>query len=187
MIHITARVWARCIPAMIHQKLPWIRNIQVILPVLIQMRKSRLGQISQGFGTELYAVLYAYADLARKNGLTLNDEEKAEIDERVSSIKKSADNNDFSLDRYIQKIYGKGVTEKVLRAALEDSTLASKYAQQKQSEISDAITNDEIVAEYEANPNNYTTLSVSAFKVSANANVDSNATDEEKRRQIPLP
>ncbi len=94
--------------------------------------------------------------------------------------KKSADNNDFSLDRYIQKIYGKGVTEKVLRAALEDSTLASKYAQQKQSEISDAITNDEIVAEYEANPNNYTTLSVSAFKVSANANVDSNATDEEK-------
>ena len=122
----------------------------------------------------------AYADLARKNGLTLNDEEKAEIDERVSSIKKSADNNDFSLDRYIQKIYGKGVTEKVLRAALEDSTLASKYAQQKQSEISDAITNDEIAAEYEANPNNYTTLSVSAFKVSANANVDSNATDEEK-------
>ena len=122
----------------------------------------------------------AYADLARKNGLTLNDEEKAEIDERVSSIKKSADNNDFSLDRYIQKIYGKGVTEKVLRAALEDSTLASKYAQQKQSEISDAITNDEIVAEYEANPNNYTTLSVSAFKVSANANGDSNATDEEK-------
>lgn len=146
-----------------------------------------MGRFSQGFGTELYAVLYAYADLARKNGLTLNDEEKAEIDERVSSIKKSADNNDFSLDRYIQKIYGKGVTEKVLRAALEDSTLASKYAQQKQSEISDAITNDEIVAEYEANPNNYTTLSVSAFKVSANANVDSNATDEEKRRQIPLP
>lgn len=58
MIHITARVWARCIPAMIHRKLPWIRNIQVILQVLIQMRKSRLGQISQGFGTELYAVLY---------------------------------------------------------------------------------------------------------------------------------
>ena len=39
---------------------------------------------------------------------------------------------------------------------------------------------ERIVAEYEANPNNYTTLSVSAFKVSANANVDSNATDEEK-------
>lgn len=112
MIHITARVWARCIPAMIHQKLPWIRNIQVILQVLIQMRKSRLGQIFSGFGTELYAVLYGICGFGEENGLTLNDEEKAEIDERVSSIKKSADNNDFSLDRYIQKIYGKGVTEK---------------------------------------------------------------------------
>lgn len=45
----------------------------------------------------------AYADLARKNGLTLNDEEKAEIDERVSSIKKSADNNDFRLTAIFRK------------------------------------------------------------------------------------
>lgn len=122
----------------------------------------------------------AYADLARKNGLTLNDDEKAEIDDRIASIKTNAESSDFSLDRYIQKIYGKGVTEKVLRAALEDSTLASKYAQQKQTEISDAITDDEIMAEYQANPNNYTTLSVSAFKVTANADVQSDASDEEK-------
>lgn len=62
-----------------------------------------MGRFSQGFGSELYAVLYAYADLARKNGLTLNDEEKAEIDERVSSIKKSADNNDFRLTAIFRK------------------------------------------------------------------------------------
>ena len=129
----------------------------------------------------------AYADLARKNGLTLNDEEKAEIDERVSSIKKSADNNDFSLDRYIQKIYGKGVTEKVLRAALEDSTLASKYAQQKQSEISDAITNDEIVAEYELIQIIIPLFPYLRLKYRLMQMLTAMPRMRKKRRQIPLP
>lgn len=41
--------------------------------------------------------------IGEENGLTLNDEEKAEIDERVSSIKKSADNNDFRLTAIFRK------------------------------------------------------------------------------------
>lgn len=123
----------------------------------------------------------AYSELAREAGITLTEDEMKEIDEQVESIRKSATESDFSLDRYLIKLYGKGVDEKLLREVMEERQLAAKYSEQKQTETNDSITDEQIDAEYNANLADYAILSVYGFTVTADtSSVSADATEEEK-------
>lgn len=123
----------------------------------------------------------SYSDLARQAGLTLTEEEQASIDEQIETVRETAKDADYALDRYLTKLYGKGVNEKLLRRILEDKVLAANYATQKQTEITNSITNDEILAEYDANQNVYAIMSLSVFMVTPEeATTAADATDEEK-------
>ena len=78
-------------------------------------------------------------------------------------------------------MYGKGVNEKLLREVMEERQLASDYAQQKQEELTNAITDEQINTEYNDNLADYALVSVSAFTVTADtSSVADDATDEEK-------
>lgn len=123
----------------------------------------------------------AYAKLAREAGIALDDEEKADVDEQVESIRSAAASNDFSLDRFLTKTYGKGVDEKLLREVMEERILASKYAEQKQAEVSDSITDEQITAAYDANISDYAMLTVHGFTVTADTSaISDDATEDEK-------
>ncbi len=123
----------------------------------------------------------AYAKLARDAGLTLSEEELAEIDEQIESIRSTAASSDYSLNRFLVNTYGKGVNEKLLREIMEERQLAANYAEQKQNEVIDSITDEQIVAEYDANTANYALLSVHGFVVAADTSaLADDATDDEK-------
>lgn len=123
----------------------------------------------------------AYAALAREAGITLTDEEQKKIDEQIESFREAAEENDYSLDRFLMTRYGKGASEKLMREIMEEQTLASNYATQKQTEVTNAVTDDQINEEFAKNMNNYTVLNVSAFKISAGeTKVADDATEEEK-------
>lgn len=123
----------------------------------------------------------AYADMAREAGLTLTEDEQAEIDEQIESLRSTAESNDYSLNRWLTRLYGKGVNEDLLREVLEERYLASNYAQQKSEELTDAVTDDEINAEYTENIADYAELSVSLFTVSADtSSISEDATEEEQ-------
>lgn len=123
----------------------------------------------------------AYADMAREAGLTLTEDEQAEIDEQIESLRSTAESNDYSLNRWLIRLYGKGVNEDLLREVLEERYLASNYAQQKSEELTDAVTDDEINAEYAENVADYAELSVSLFTVSADtSSISEDATEEEQ-------
>lgn len=123
----------------------------------------------------------AYSELAREAGMTLTEDEAKEIDEQVESLRKTATENDFSLDRYLIKLYGKGVDEKLLREVMEERQLAAKYSEQKQTETNDAITEEQISTEYDENLADYAVLTVYGFTVAADtSSVSADATDEEK-------
>ncbi len=123
----------------------------------------------------------AYAKLAREAGVTLTDEELAKIDEDVESIRSTAESNDYSLNRFLTKNYGKGVDEKLMREVYEEKMLASKYATQTEEDVTASVTAEQIEAEYNENTAQYAKLSVSAFTVSADtSDVAEDATDEEK-------
>ena len=123
----------------------------------------------------------AYADLAREAGLTLTEDEQKEIDDQIEQLRSTAESNDFSLNRYLVQMYGKGVNEKLLREVMEERQLASDYTQHKLQELSDAITDEQINTEYNDNLADYALVSVSAFTVTADtSSVADDATDEEK-------
>ena len=123
----------------------------------------------------------AYADLAREAGLTLTEDEQKDIDDQIEQLRSTAESNDFSLNRYLMQMYGKGVNEKLLREVMEERQLASDYAQQKQEELTNAITDEQINTEYNDNLADYALVSVSAFTVTADtSSVADDATDEEK-------
>lgn len=123
----------------------------------------------------------AYAKLAKEAGMTLDEDEIADIDEQVESIRSSAESNDYSLDRYLTKIYGKGVNEKLLREVMEERQLAYKYAQQKQEDVETGVTDAQIEEEYTANPAEYALVTLNGFVVSADTSaIADDATDDEK-------
>lgn len=109
----------------------------------------------------------SYAELARKDGIKITDEQKKSIDDQISSWKETADSNDYSLNAFFYKQYGAGVNEKLVREILEEQFLAENYAQKKQESIQDSITSKQIKEELAKNPKNYTTFDVSAFAVKA--------------------
>lgn len=123
----------------------------------------------------------AYAKLAKEAGMSLDEDELADIDEQVESIRSSAESNDYSLDRYLTKIYGKGVNEKLLREVMEERQLAYKYAQQKQEDVETGVTDAQIEEEYTANPAEHALVTLNGFVVSADTSaIADDATDDEK-------
>lgn len=123
----------------------------------------------------------AYAEMARDAGITLTEDEQKEIDEQVDSLRETAEQNSFSLDRYLIKLYGKGVDEKLLREVMEERQLAAKYSEQKQTDTQNAITDEQIDAEYNAKLSDYAVFTVYGFNVTADTSaISADATDEEK-------
>lgn len=123
----------------------------------------------------------AYSKLATEAGVTLDEDELAEIDEYIESARSSATSNDYSLDRFLTKNYGKGVNEKLVREVLEEQQLAYKYAQQKQEDVQNGITDAQIDEEYAANTANYAVLTVHGFVVTADTSaIADDATEDEK-------
>lgn len=123
----------------------------------------------------------AYSKLATEAGVTLDEDELAEIDEYIESARSSATSNDYSLDRFLTKNYGKGVNEKLVREVLEEQQLAYKYAQQKQEDVQNGITDAQIDEEYAANTADYAILTVHGFVVTADTSaIADDATEDEK-------
>lgn len=122
----------------------------------------------------------AYAKLARDAGITLDEEELADLEEQVESVRSTAESNDYSLNRYLTKIYGKGVDEKLLREVIEERQLAAKFAEQKQIDVEDGITDEQIETEYSENSADYALLTVYGFTVTADTSaIADDATEDE--------
>lgn len=69
----------------------------------------------------------ALADYAKANGITLDDDEMAVIDERLESDKSIAAGYGYSsVNNYYAVQYGKGVTARTVRSLLIDAALADK-------------------------------------------------------------
>ncbi|MGP1544294.1 MAG: peptidylprolyl isomerase [Candidatus Fimenecus sp.] len=124
-----------------------------------------------------------YSTLAKDSGLTLTDKEKKDIEEQIETVRKTAEKDDYSLSRYLQKLYGKGVTEKLFKQILEDNQLAANFAKNKQETLAKEVNDADLNNEFENNKNKYTKLSISAFIVkTSDPKLSENASDEEKNK-----
>lgn len=97
----------------------------------------------------------AYYSEAVKNDYKLDEEAQAEIDELIESYREQAATNNYSLNAFLRQNFGPGFNEKAFTKQITKEYLAENYYTDKQSELSDSITDEDIKAEYEANRKDY--------------------------------
>ena len=117
------------------------------------------------------------AEKAEEAGLKLTEAEEKEIDDQLEEIRKTAKENDYSVDRWLRLQLGYGVTEKMIKNITAQSYLAEKYYEKVTEDSKNAVTDEMIKEEYEANRDDYdiVDLRVYAFE----ADLGSNHTHEE--------
>ena len=91
-------------------------------------------------------------EYAKANGLELDDEDLAEIDEAIETLNTTAFNSNYTLNGYLSAVYGSGVKVKDIRSSMELILLANKAAVDANEKFKSALTEDEIQAYYDENP-----------------------------------
>ena len=104
-----------------------------------------------------------YLKLANEAGITLTEDQLAEIDEQIETIQGYADNNEYSLSRYIALQYGRGLNEKILRNLMEEQSLVDAYLESLEDDIAAQITDDEIEEVYNEDPTEYQVVDIRLF------------------------
>ena len=102
---------------------------------------------------------------AQAKGYVLPDEEKANIETEITSLRNAAASSNVSTKAYLENVYGTGMTESVYRKCLEFYTYVSSYY----SHIVDTFqyTDDELAAEYAEIADDYDYFSFDLFFVEA--------------------
>lgn len=110
--------------------------------------------------------IVAFSNAAKDEGLTLTEDDLAQIDEQIQSIADNAKSSGFgSAAKYLQAIFGQGVNEKIVRQEMERSMLASKFAQEKQESFT--YTKDELKKAYAEHADEYDLFSLMYYFVAA--------------------
>lgn len=118
--------------------------------------------IEQGLNSA--ARIYAIYDEAVANGETLSDDDQSSIDATVSNLSVYATYYGYSnVNGYLAAMYGTGCNEKNFREFLSIETLANNYSQKVYD--TPVYTEDELAADYAADPNAYDTVDYRVFAV----------------------
>ena len=105
-------------------------------------------------------------DLAARDGVVLEDEDTAELDQWIDQIKASAaSTGEDDFDAFLADNFGEGVNEQVLRDMGSREILAMKYVQYYQDNLT--FSDEELTAAYEADKDTYDTYRFSYCLVGA--------------------
>ena len=111
--------------------------------------------------------MLVYCEEAKARGIdSLSEEEQAEIDTTIESLKTTATLYGYSLNSYIAQIYGAGVRENDIRKAVEYSAIAAKCMNVLSEELDGKITEDRITAEYDGNTRDYNVVDYMYYTIS---------------------
>ena len=116
--------------------------------------------------TQLVYIKYG-AEKAEEAGLKLTETEEKEIDDQLEEIRKTAKENDYSIDRWLRLQLGYGVTEKMIKNITAQSHLAEKYYEKVTEDSKNAVTDEMIKAEYEENRDNYDIVDLRVYAFAA--------------------
>ncbi len=120
----------------------------------------------------------AYEHEARKMGLELRDEDRAEIDSTIAQIRSNYP-DDLSLTTFLEARYGRSMTEAKLRSCLERERLANRYVSEQP--LTYEIARADVEAYYEEHPDDYDRFTYREFSFETPA-AEQGATQEEVDR-----
>lgn len=97
----------------------------------------------------------AMSEDAKKAGFELTEEQQEEmtttVDEAINDLIEKAEENDFSVDNYIAKACGEGLTEKSYREFLERDSIVQYYLEWYETNITETTTDADVKAYYKEN------------------------------------
>ncbi len=118
---------------------------------------------------------------AKAAGISLDDADKAEIEESIDTLKGYASESNVTVATYIAQRFGSGVTLSDIRKATEMSKLASKYQEKLLDEFKAGLTDDELQKHIDENKANFLTADVLKYVFKAEMKTEgAEATAEEK-------
>lgn len=110
-------------------------------------------------------------DMAEKEGWTLSAEQSAEIEDNLNQLKTDAVNQGYSdYKSYLQALYGKGMTEKIIRELLQKSFKATYYSQDLVERWKAAATDEEKQAYYDDVQSSYNLITYMLYHVDGSPN-----------------
>ncbi len=106
---------------------------------------------------------YALYDNAIAAGYTVNDEEKADIDSQIETMRDNASGKNstttnaisMSLNSYLKVYYGEGITEGFMRKLMEKEMIVQRFSEDKQQEFEDKYTDEVLDEEYKKDTTEY--------------------------------
>ncbi|MBQ9783556.1 MAG: hypothetical protein IJW44_03455 [Clostridia bacterium] len=105
-----------------------------------------------------------YCEEARAQGWDeLSDEEKAEIDANIDTLKEQATASGYTLNSYIAAVYGEGVKASDIRKAMKYSAIATKCMNKLSEDLNNAITEDMINERYGNNQKDFNVVDYSYY------------------------
>ncbi len=119
-------------------------------------------------------------------GYKLDDDDKESVNKQIEELRKTASDNNYSLNAYLLNNYNRGLNEKLLRRMLEEYAIIDKFDKKKLEDIQNSITDEKINEAYEKDPSAYQTVDLRAFRLASEAakNTDSTSyTEEELKKQ----
>ncbi len=117
---------------------------------------------------------------AREAGIELTEEEQTSLDDNIESVRESATENDYSLNRYLRAQFGNGITEKLLRNIIEQGDLATSYFAKVKEDTENSITKEDVESRYKENADDYNIVTVRlyTFSTTLDESVDDEATEK---------
>ena len=113
----------------------------------IQYGSISADSIRDGAIKEMAYVNTVYND-AQKDGITLSESEYKEyVTDSIDSLSAQAETDGLTMAEYLEKYYGKGFSEDMLKSILEKNAVANIYKERKTDEAKEYYTSDEGVAE----------------------------------------
>ena len=137
----------------------------------------------------------AYYQEAKKKGLTLDESDLASVNSAIEDMRKQADsegksgeddtNVGLSLNAYLRRVYGNGISEGFYKKQLKLETLVQKYYNTMLDEYAETFTAEEVDAKFKEDEDSYlfTDIRLYQFKNEELTAQDGESDDELKARQ----
>lgn len=107
-----------------------------------------------------------YLKLAKAEGMELTEENKEAIDATIDELATYASTYGYSTNRYINVLYGKGLSLNKFRSLLEEQYLVSQYVEKQTAADEADITMDAIEAKFNEAPADYQAVDLRLFGLS---------------------
>lgn len=124
--------------------------------------------------------VYGFSEKAEKEGMTLSEEGRQQVDTYFIQIANAAMQNQMTVGDFTKQLFGPGASEKTIRPLLEKALLAAQYQNEKllATDVSDA----EIEEEYNNNPDEYDSVSFYSFNFNAATPLEKQIDEEEEKK-----